>query len=459
MEGVVEGMSHEREIGGILGAFNVHLTKTELAELSVLLFLFTYAMILLEKFFHRTIAALIGASLVLIIGVITPEKAWESIDQNTILLLFGMMNIVTVMGRSGFFQLVAAKAVKFTKGKPSRVLWVFSLLTALFSAFLDNVTTVLFMAPVMINIAEKLKLNPIPYLIAIVLASNTGGTATLIGDPPNIIIGSIAGKTFNDFLKEVAPYAILAFLIGLAVMHLLMAKGGFLKAQVSAEELSEILSGEVDEKLLDRKLMKKSVFIFILTIILFIIGHNLGLEPGIVALTMATILSLISGLSPAWILERVEWTTLIFFMGLFMVVGALEVNGVFDIAANWLIREIGENIHEGILIVGFVSALISGFVDNIPFTMSMAYVLKGMEAQMGSVMDPLWWALSLGACLGGNLTLIGASANIVTADIAERNGYKINFFRFMKYGTPIAAITVFLAIVLFYIEHAVFGGI
>ena len=459
MEGVVEGMSHEREIGGILGAFNVHLTKTELAELSVLLFLFTYAMILLEKFFHRTIAALIGASLVLIIGVITPEKAWESIDQNTILLLFGMMNIVTVMGRSGFFQLVAAKAVKFTKGKPSRVLWVFSLLTALFSAFLDNVTTVLFMAPVMINIAEKLKLNPIPYLIAIVLASNTGGTATLIGDPPNIIIGSIAGKTFNDFLKEVAPYAILAFLIGLAVMHLLMAKGGFLKAQVSAEELSEILSGEVDEKLLDRKLMKKSVFIFILTIILFIIGHNLGLEPGIVALTMATILSLISGLSPAWILERVEWTTLIFFMGLFMVVGALEVNGVFDIAANWLIREIGENIHEGILIVGFVSALISGFVDNIPFTMSMAYVLKGMEAQMGSVMDPLWWALSLGACLGGNLTLIGASANIVTADIAERNGYKISFFRFMKYGTPIAAITVFLAIVLFYIEHAVFGGI
>ena len=452
-------MSHEREIGGILGAFNVHLTKTELAELSVLLFLFTYAMILLEKFFHRTIAALIGASLVLIIGVITPEKAWEAIDQNTILLLFGMMNIVTVMGRSGFFQLVAAKAVKFTKGKPSRVLWVFSLLTALFYAFLDNVTTVLFMAPVMINIAEKLKLNPIPYLIAIVLASNTGGTATLIGDPPNIIIGSIAGKTFNDFLKEVAPYAILAFLIGLAVMHLLMAKGGFLKAQVSAEELSEILSGEVDEKLLDRKLMKKSVFIFILTIILFIIGHNLGLEPGIVALAMATILSLISGLSPAWILERVEWTTLIFFMGLFMVVGALEVNGVFDIAANWLIREIGENIHEGILIVGFVSALISGFVDNIPFTMSMAYVLKGMEAQMGSVMDPLWWALSLGACLGGNLTLIGASANIVTADIAERNGYKISFFRFMKYGTPIAAITVFLAIVLFYIEHAVFGGI
>ncbi len=456
---MAHGVDGHEMVGGIIAAFHLHLSKTELAELSVLLFIFTYAMILLEKFFHRTIAALIGASLVLVIGVITPEKAWESIDQNTILLLFGMMNIVTVMGKSGFFHLVAAKAVKLTKGSPKRVLWIFSLLTALFSAFLDNVTTVLFMAPVMINIAEKLKLNPIPYLIAIVLASNTGGTATLIGDPPNIIIGSIAGKTFNDFLIEVAPYATLAFLLGLIVTHFMMAKGGFLESKATPEELVEILSGKVDESLLDRKLMKKSVTIFLITIVLFIVGHNLGLEPGVIALLMATILALISGLSPAWILEKVEWTTLIFFMGLFMVVGALEVNGVFETAAKWLMKEIGTNIHHGILIVGFTSAIISGFVDNIPFTMSMAYVLKGMEAQMGSVMDPLWWALSLGACLGGNLTIIGASANIVTADIAERNGYKIDFFRFMKYGTPVAVVTVVVAILLFYLEHAVFGGI
>jgi len=446
-------------VGGLLAALNIHLTKTELAELSVLLFIFTYAMILLEKFFHRTIAALIGASLVLTVGVITPERAWQAIDQNTILLLFGMMNIVTVMGKSGFFHLVAAKAVKITKGSPTRVLWIFSFLTAIFSAFLDNVTTVLFMAPVMINIAEKLKLNPIPYLIAIVLASNTGGTATLIGDPPNIIIGSIAGKTFNDFLVEVAPYATIAFILGLIVMHLMMARGGFLKSNATAEELAEILSGKVDESLLDKRLMKKSVGIFLLTIILFIVGHNLGLEPGVIALLMATVLALISGLSPAWILEKVEWTTLIFFMGLFMVVGALEVNGVFETAANWLIKEIGNNIHTGILLVGFSSAIISGFVDNIPFTMSMAYVLKGMESQLGSVMDPLWWALSLGACLGGNLTIIGASANIVTADIAERNGYKIDFFRFMKYGTPVAVVTVVVAILLFYVEHVVFGGL
>ena len=453
------GVGNAEAVGGLIQAFHLHLTKTELAQLSVLLFLATYVMILLEKFFHRTIAALVGASLVLVIGVITPEKAWEAIDQNTILLLFGMMNIVTVMGKSGFFHIVAAKAVKLTKGSPTRVLWVFSLLTAVFSAFLDNVTTVLFMAPVMINIAERLKLNPIPYLIAIVLASNTGGTTTLIGDPPNIIIGSIAGKTFNDFLIEVAPYAIIAFILGLIVMHMMMAKGGFLEAKAARKELSEVLSGKVDESLIDRKLMKKSEGIFLITIVLFIIGHNLGLEPGVIALLMATILALISGLSPAWILEKVEWTTLIFFMGLFMVVGALEVNGVFETAANWLIKEIGDNIHAGILIVGFTSALISGFVDNIPFTMSMAYVLKGMEVQMGSIMDPLWWSLSLGACLGGNLTLIGASANIVTADIAERNGYKIDFFRFMKYGTPVAVVTVVMALLLFYVEHTVFGGI
>jgi len=448
----------KEDVGGLLEAFNVHLSHTELAELSVLFFLATYAMILLEKFFHRTIAALVGASLVLIVGVITPERAWEAIDQNTILLLFGMMNIVTVMGKSGFFNIVAAKAVRLTKGSPVKVLWVFSFLTAIFSAFLDNVTTVLFMAPVMINISEKLKLNPIPYLIAIVLASNTGGTATLIGDPPNIIIGSIAGKTFNDFLYEVAPYAIIAFIIGLIVMHVMMRKAGFFNVEASPEELEEILSGRVDESLIDKRLMKKSVGVFIATIVLFIIGHRIGMEPGVVALFMATLLAFLSKLSPAWILERVEWTTLIFFMGLFMVVGALEVNGVFEIAAKELIAFIGQNIHEGILAVGFVSAFISGFVDNIPFTMSMAYVLKGMELKMGSVMDPLWWSLSLGACLGGNLTLIGASANIVTADIADRNGYKIDFFRFMKYGTPVAFVTVALAIILFYVEHAVFGG-
>lgn len=445
------------QVGGLLHAFGAHVTQGQLAQWALAIFVGTYVMIILERFFHRTIAALLGASALMVIGIVTPEQAWSSINFNTIFLLFGMMNIVTVMSRSGFFGLIAEWAVKKTGGQPARILWTFSLLTALFSAFLDNVTTVLFMAPVMIHITSRLKLPPIPFLIAIVLASNTGGTATLIGDPPNIIISSIANKTFNEFLVEVAPYAILAFLIGLVIMHLMMAKKGYLKPQVTGEELALFLEGESQTEV-DWPLLYRSVGVFLVTVVLFILGRELNLEPGTIALLMASVLMLITNLSAAWILERVEWTTLIFFMGLFIVVGALEHTGVFTQVAIWLRGLIGTDINKGILLVGFFSAIISGLVDNIPFTISMAYVLKSMEQTLGPRMDTLWWALSLGACLGGNLTLIGASANIVTADIAERSGHKISFFRFMAFGTPIAAITVTLAVVLFYVEHAVFGG-
>ena len=445
------------QVGGLLHAFGAHVAQGQLAQWALAIFVGTYVMIILERFFHRTIAALLGASALMVIGIVTPEQAWSSINFNTIFLLFGMMNIVTVMSHSGLFGLIAEWAVKKTGGQPARILWTFSLLTALFSAFLDNVTTVLFMAPVMIHITSRLKLPPIPFLIAIVLASNTGGTATLIGDPPNIIISSIANKTFNEFLVEVAPYAILAFLIGLVVMHLMMAKKGYLKPQVTGEELALFLEGESQTEV-DWPLLYRSVGVFLVTVVLFILGRELNLEPGTIALLMASVLMLITNLSAAWILERVEWTTLIFFMGLFIVVGALEHTGVFTQVAIWLRGLIGTDVNKGILLVGFFSAIISGFVDNIPFTISMAYVLKSMEQTLGPRMDTLWWALSLGACLGGNLTLIGASANIVTADIAERSGHKISFFRFMAFGTPIAAITVTLAVVLFYVEHAVFGG-
>ncbi len=445
------------QVGGLLHAFGAHVAQGQLAQWALAIFVGTYVMIILERFFHRTIAALLGASALMVIGIVTPEQAWSSINFNTIFLLFGMMNIVTVMSSSGLFGLIAEWAVKKTGGQPARILWTFSLLTALFSAFLDNVTTVLFMAPVMIHITSRLKLPPIPFLIAIVLASNTGGTATLIGDPPNIIISSIANKTFNEFLVEVAPYAILAFLIGLVVMHLMMAKKGYLKPQVTGEELALFLEGESQTEV-DWPLLYRSVGVFLVTVVLFILGRELNLEPGTIALLMASVLMLITNLSAAWILERVEWTTLIFFMGLFIVVGALEHTGVFTQVAIWLRGLIGTDVNKGILLVGFFSAIISGFVDNIPFTISMSYVLKSMEQTLGPRMDTLWWALSLGACLGGNLTLIGASANIVTADIAERSGHKISFFRFMAFGTPIAAITVTLAVVLFYVEHAVFGG-
>jgi Na+/H+ antiporter NhaD/arsenite permease-like protein len=438
--------------GGLFSALGLHLSQGQLAGWALAIFVGTYVLIFLEHYIHRTMAALLGASLVLLLGLLTPAQAWQAIDHNTMFLLFGMMNIVAIMSRSGFFALVAERGLQLTGGQPVRILWIFSLITAFFSAFLDNVTTVLFMAPVVLHLCLRLKLPPVPFLIAVILASNTGGTATLIGDPPNIIIGSFAGKSFNDFLIHVAPYAVVAFFAGVFVMQLILGRLGILKSVVSQNELQAILQSD-DKIEVDRPLLIKSVSMFILTVIAFI-GHSaLGVDSGVIALVMSSILALITQISPVWFLEKVEWVTLVFFAGLFIVVGGLEHTGVFKSVATWLQGLFGDNIKQGILIVGFFSAIISGMVDNIPFTISMSYVLRDLEATLGPKMDSLWWALSLGACLGGNLTLIGASANVVTADIAARAGHPIKFTTFLAYGTPVSAVTVTIALLLYYFIH------
>lgn len=438
--------------GGLFSALGLHLSQSQMAGWALAIFIGTYVLIFLEHYIHRTMAALLGASLVLVLGLLTPAQAWQAIDNNTMFLLFGMMNIVAIMSRSGFFALVAERALQFTGGKPVRILWVFSLLTAFFSAFLDNVTTVLFMAPVVLHLCLRLKLPPVPFLVAVVLASNTGGTTTLIGDPPNIIIGSFAGKSFNDFLINVAPYATVAFFAGVGVMQFMLGRLGILKSALSQHELEAIIKTESHAEV-DRPLLVKSVAMFVLTVAAFILHDALGLESGVIALTMSAILALITQISPVWFLEKVEWVTLVFFAGLFIVVGGLEHSGVFKTVATWLQGLFGDNIQKGILIVGFFSALISGIVDNIPFTISMSYVLRDLEGTLGPAMDSLWWALSLGACLGGNLTLIGASANVVTADIAARAGHPIKFTTFLAYGTPVSAVTVTIALLLYYFIH------
>jgi len=440
----------ETEHRTLLDILGLDLSDGTLTLLAVALFVLTYVLILLEKCVHRTVAALLGACAVMVLGLLTPDQAWESIDFNTIFLLFGMMNIVNVLSRSGFFDLVARRAMVFTRGEPVRVLWIFSLLTAVFSAFLDNVTTVLFMAPVVVTVVTRLGLGPLPYLIAVILASNTGGTATLVGDPPNIIIGSVAGKGFGDFLVNVAPYAALASLVGIALMHLLMRWRGDLASGGSAERLRQVMTEDAPVRT-DPRLMRQALAIFGITLLLFMVGHPIGLEAGLIALTTSTFLLLIADLSPVELFERVEWATLLFFMGLFIVVGALEHVGVFERAATALTGAIGGDIGRGILLVGFASAIISGFVDNIPFTISMASVLRELQGTLGAQMDPLWWALSLGACLGGNLTLIGASANIVVSDIAAREGHPLGFSQFMRYATPVALVTVTLAVGLYYL--------
>ena len=439
--------------GGLLALLGFRGVPEQLAGWAIAIFVGTYILIFLEHYIHRTMAALLGASLVLFLGIMTPTEAWQAIDNNTMFLLFGMMNIVAIMTKSGFFALVADRALAFTKGQPVRILWVFSLLTAFFSAFLDNVTTVLFMAPVVLHICLRLKLPPVPYLIAVVLASNTGGTATLIGDPPNIIIGSFAGKSFNDFLINVAPYATAAFILGVWVMQLMMQRIGAFKPTLSPTQMDTLAESHADDPQIDWPLLYKSVGVFLLTVVFFVLHSFLGLESGVIALTMSALLALVTRISPVWFLEKVEWVTLVFFAGLFIAVGGLEQTGVFKQVAVWLQGLFGDNIKQGILIVGFFSAIISGIVDNIPFTISMAYVLKEMGTTLGPKMDSLWWALSLGASLGGNLTLIGASANVVTADIAARAGHPIKFNTFLAYGTPVSAVTVTAALLLYYFIH------
>ncbi|QFP75884.1 SLC13 family permease [Deinococcus sp. AJ005] len=450
-------MAEGGETLNLLTSLGLNLSPQTLTVLAVALFVATYAMILLEKYVHRTVAALLGACAVMVLGILTPTQAWASIDFNTIFLLFGMMNIVNVLSRSGFFDVVARRAMIITRGEPARVLWIFSILTAVFSAFLDNVTTVLFMAPVVVTVVARLGLRPMPYLIAVILASNTGGTATLVGDPPNIIIGSVAGKGFGDFLVNVAPYATVATVLGIGLMHLLMKARGDLAGGGDSERLRAALTDTTPIKT-NPKLMKQALGVFAVTLLLFMIGHPLGLEAGLVALTTSTFLMLIADLTPVELFEQVEWTTLLFFMGLFIVVGGLEEVGVFQTVAAGLTGAIDGNIGTGILAVGFASAIISGFVDNIPFTISMASVLRELQVTLGPAMDPLWWALSLGACLGGNLTLIGASANIVVSDIAAREGHPMGFVEFMKYGTPVALITVTVALGLFYGAFVLRGG-
>ena len=426
-----------------------HLPAGWQAPLAVGLFIATYVLILAEKYVHRTVAALLGACAAMLLGLLAPDQAWGAIDFNTLFLLFGMMNIVNVHSRSGFFDLVARRALLLTRGEPVRVLWIFSGLTALFSAFLDNVTTVLFMAPVVVTVVTRLGLRPVPFLIAIILASNTGGTATLVGDPPNIIIGSVAGKGFGDFLVNVAPFAAVACVAGIALMQVLMTRRGDLSGFAAADRLQAALQ-DAPTPVVNRRLMTQALSVFAVTLLLFMVGHPLGLEAGLIALTTSTFLLLIADLDPVALFEQVEWATLLFFMGLFVVVGALEHAGVFEQAASALTTAMGGDVGTGILLIGLGSALISGFVDNIPFTISMASVLRELQGTLGAGVDPLWWALSLGACLGGNLTLIGASANIVVADIAAREGHPISFGGFMRYATPITLITVLLAIGLFY---------
>ena len=407
--------------------------------IAVIVFVIVMLAIMTEKL-HRSLAAIVGAMVVLALHVMPFDAAMNHIDFNTLGVLLGMMLFVSVVKLSGVFEFLAIKSARIAKGDPWKIMLLFVLLTAVLSAFLDNVTTVLLIGPMTLTVCRLLDISPIPFFMTEIMASNIGGTATLIGDPPNIMIGSAAGFSFLDFIMMDAPAVVVILAVILAVFYLVYGR----KMHVGEEQRARVM--ELDERsyIKDMKLLKLSAVMTGVVVIGFMAHGALGLESCIIALGVAGITILLSGASIEEALSQVEWTTLSFFAGLFVIVGAMAETGVIGMLANGLVDMTGGNVFVTMLVLLVGSALISSFLDNIPFVATMIPILLTMQAE-GMDVTPLWWAVSLGACLGGNGTLIGASANVVLSDISKKFGHEITFAAFFKTAFPIMLLTVLIA--------------
>ena len=406
--------------------------------LAVSLFLVTYAIIVSERI-HRTPAALLGGMLMILLGVLSQETAFKALDMNVIFLLTGMMMIAYLLGETGVFQWMAVNAAKMGKGDPMRIMVILCVITAFSSALLDNVTVVVLMAPVTLFVATDLGLSPIPFLITQVIASNIGGAATLIGDPPNIMIASHAGIDFTQFVVNMAPPSLFILLVFLAACTIIFRK----RLVVQTERRQAVLRIETKGLIRDPVLLAQSLIILGFVLFGFISAHFFGLEPATIALLGATVLLIWTRRSPAEILEHVEWATLMFFVGLFVTVEGLVQTGVIDRVADQLISVTHGNLPVTTLGTLWFSAFASGIIDNIPYTATMIPLVENLGESMD--IKPLWWALALGADLGGNLTLVGASANLIVASIAERSGFRISFWEFFRYGFPTVIISLLIS--------------
>ncbi len=410
----------------------------------------TYAVIITEKF-NKAIIALLGASLMIFAGILSQERAVEGIDFNTIGLLTGMMIIVAVSQKTGMFQYLAIKGVKFVKGDPWWILVMLALITAVTSALLDNVTTVLLIVPITLLITDELKINPYPFLFIQIFASNIGGTATLIGDPPNIMIGSAVKLTFMDFVINVAPIVPI-----IMIATIIPIKFIFGKQMVVEERLKQgIMRFDEKEAIKDVPLLKKSLIVLGIVIIGFVLQHQLHLEPATIAMSGAAVLLLISGENLHQIFEKVEWVTIFFFVGLFIVVTGVEETGLIKLMAEKIMAMTGGDMMVTAFAITWLSAVASAFIDNIPFVATMIPMIKDMGEIAGSqeAIMPLWWALSLGACLGGNGSIIGASANVIVAGISERSGAKIEFLKFMKLAFPLMLWSILISWVYIWLRY------
>jgi len=419
----------------------------------------TYAAIMTERV-NRAIVALIGAGLMIISGVITQEQAIAGEDFNTLALLVGMMILVAVSRRSGMFQYLAVWAAKAAKGSPWGILALLSVVTAFVSALLDNVTTVLLIAPVTLVITDQLKVPPYPFLFTEIFASNIGGTATLIGDPPNIIIGSAAGLSFNDFVIHLAPVVIVVLAAQILVNH--MVWGRAMRADEAAR--ARVMAFTAGDAITDWPLLRKSLLVIGLVVVGFVTARTIGLEAGSIALSGAALLLLLDNLGRPRdeqthqvhsVFGEVEWVTIFFFVGLFAVVAGVEHAGLLSWFADEIIALTGGSLAATALTILWASAILSAIIDNIPFVATMIPVIKNMAPIFGGPegLLPLWWSLSLGACLGGNGTLIGASANLTVAGIAERAGIPFRFLTFLKYAFPMMLMSIVISTVYVWLRY------
>ena len=414
----------------------------DIAQLtSVTIFVVALGIIISEKI-HRAVVALAGAVLVMMLGIMPFEEAVGHIDFNTLGVLFGMMLFVGVVKLSGLFEYLAVKCAHIAKGQPWRIMLIFVLLTAVLSAFLDNVTTVLLIGPMTLNICKLLKVDPVPYFLTEIMASNIGGTATLIGDPPNIMIGSAAGYGFLDFILMDTPAVIVILAVICVVFYFLYGR----KMTAPQSEIDGVLELRPADYIKDHRLLRISVVMICFVVVGFMFHGALGWESSVIALGAAGLILLLSRSQIDHALAQVEWTTLMFFAGLFIIVGAMTATGVIDMLASWLVDITGGNVFLTMLVLVFGSAIVSAFLDNIPFVATMIPILGSMQAT-GMDVTPLWWAVSLGACLGGNGSLIGASANVVLSDISRKNGHTITFIQYLKVGFPIMMLTTIIAAV------------
>ena len=423
---------------------------------SATILILAYIFIALEKIPKVTIA-LFGAVLTIILGLVSQTKTIDGsinplyfinfIDFNVIFLLVSMMIIVSITAKTGVFSYIANNFLKMTKGHPIKVIVVLGVFTAVVSAFLDNVTTVILIMPITFSIAKKLDINPIPFLITEIFCSNIGGTATLIGDPPNIIIGSAAGFSFMDFINELTLIVALIMISVVAMLALSFKK----QLKTTAEKMAEAANIDNTGVITDVKSMIRSCTVLAFVILGFILHDVTHIETSIVAMLGASILLFFE--KPTKILEEVEWNTIFFFIGLFIIIGGLEATGGIKLMAEWIINVTHGSQAAASMVILWGSGIISGVIDNIPYTATMAPMIAQMQAVLGSEYAyPIWWCLSLGACLGGNLTIIGAAANVIVSENSAKHGHPISFMGFMKYGVAVVFISLVLSSVYIYLR-------